>query len=133
MGANSIKWRSKCLILLHKIEEHRLLVGGAYFPKVLGNILYMMHIGVLSTKIGVFCKNFALKFVTLQTNFGKFFFEFWRNLENICSLLLVSTKHFSAKSQKLKFPKNFHKIFHEIFHDFFSQKNKFKDLAPRHR
>ena len=82
----------------------------------------MMHIGVLSTKIVVFCKNFALKFVTLQTNFGNFFFEFWRNIENICSLLLVFTKHFSAKSQKLKFPKIFHKFFHEIFHDFFSQK-----------
>ena len=52
------------------------ILGGAYFPKDLGNILYMMHIGVLSAKIGVFFKNFALKFVTLQTNFGKFFFEF---------------------------------------------------------
>ena len=49
---------------------------GAYFPKVLGNILCMMHIGVLSTKIGVFYKNFALKFVTLQTNFGKIFLNF---------------------------------------------------------
>ena len=90
----------------------------------------MMHIGVLSTKIGVFCKNFALKFVTLQTNFGNFFFEFWRNLENICSLLLVSTKHFSAKSQKLKFPKIFHKIFHEIFHDFFLKKISSRILLP---
>ena len=47
------------------------------FLKAKDNILYVMHIDVLSTKIGIFWKKFALKFVTPQ----KFENKFWNFLK----------------------------------------------------
>ena len=98
-------------------------LGCAYFWKAKGNILYVMHIDVLSTKIGIFWKNFALKFVTPQ-KFENKFWNFLKPTNDQASQLLLYNELSMPGSKILeliflrkKIMKNFMKKFMKNFWD----------------
>ena len=90
----------------------------------------MMHIGVLSTKIGVFCKNFALRFVTLQTNFVKIFLNFEKILKECVLRYHFLQNIFKPRRKNENFQKNFIKFFMKFIMTFFSKKIISRILLP---